>query len=311
MKKYILLFIGFALALASCKDPNKTPVLTFEKATIGAYPRLVKLTTGEFDLKNISSTALKYEVEFVDKEKGTLVSEYVINAQYIGKNVSKDQIEYKRIPKSSFTDSEKGFKGVVMTIPLTDMLSAFGIDVSETAAGDNIAFSTTLVMDDGRTFSAGNSSPTVRGSAFKGYFTFNGKLTCPLEDTQFTGTYLLSYADPDNAKGGYGIPFVEGEVTVEVIPGSSTRRHFSAGYLPAFGPFGSDPSFDVVCDVVVWEEYNTGLGCGGGPIILGAGDPSPVDITNDNIIKLNIIDYKKDGGCGINPIPKTIILTKK
>ncbi len=310
MKKYIFFFLGVVLTITSCKDPNKTPVLTFEKATIGAYPRLVKLITGEYDLKNLSTTALEYEIEFVDKEKGTLVSEYVINATYTGSNVSKDQIEYKRISKSSFTDAASGNKGLVMKIPLTDVLNAFGIDVSETAAGDIISFSTTLVMDDGRTFSATNSSPTVRGSAFKGYFTFNGKLTCPLPDELFAGTYILSYADPDNAKGGFGIPFVEEEVTVEVVPGSSTRRHFAAGYLPAFGPFGADPGFDVVCDVVVWEDYNTGLGCGGS-IVIGAGDPAPVDITDDSKIVLNIIDYKKDGGCGVPAIPKTIILTKK
>ncbi len=310
MKKYIFLLLGVALMFASCKDPNKTPVLTFEKATVGAYPRLVNLITGEYDLKDLTGSSLKYQVQFVDESNGTLVSEYVINARYDGKNVSKDMIEYKRIAKSSFTDFD-GNKGVEVSIPLTEVLNAFGVDVSETAAGDVISFSTTLVLDDGRQFSANNSSPTVRGSAFKGYFTFTGKLTCPLPEDSFVGTYVLSYADDDNAQMGFTYPFAPGEVTVSTIPGSSTRRSFGGTWLP--GVVGSSESlgFDVVCDVVVFENFDSGRGCGDGSIVIGPGAPAPIDITNDNVITLNIIDYKKDGGCGVGPIEKTIILTKK
>lgn len=306
--------MAVVLCFASCKDESLTPVLTFDKATIGAYPRLVELTTGEFDLDNISSSALMYEIDFVDLENGSLVTEYIIEGQFIdntpGNDVSKDTKVFKTFTPADFSASKNGNQGVTITIPLTEALAFWDLTEEEVSAGDQFSFNTIVVHQDGNRYSAANSSQTIRGSAFQGYFTYNGKLTCPLSDDEFSGAYSLSYEG--DATGGFGVPFAEGTVEVKTISGSSTRRFFNSGWAPAIGPFGvPDFIFDFVCEVVVVETFNTGLACAGGGINIIQGETSTFDLNNDNEIILNIIEYQDDGGCGISPQTKTIKLTKE
>ncbi len=302
------------LCFASCKDESLTPILTFDKATIGAYPRLVQLTTGEYDLANISSSALVYEVDFVDEEKGALVTEYVIEGQFIdntpGNDVSKENKVFKTYSASEFSASANGNQGITITIPLTEALSFWGLSEDEVNAGDQFSFNTIVVHSDGTRYSASNSSQTVRGSAFQGYFTYNGKLTCPLADDEFSGAYSLSYVG--DATAGFGIPFPEGTVTINTIPGSSTRRSFNLPWAPGIGGFAvADFIFDFVCETVVVEDFNTGLACAGGGINILQGEPSSFDLSNDSEIILNIIEYQDDGGCGVPPSPKVIKLIKE
>jgi len=312
MQKWALVITGALLLITACRDETKGPVLTFEKATIGAYPKLIELISGEYDLKNIPTTSFQYKVAFVDKEKGNLVTTYRIEASFEGKNVSKDKTLYKEIGKDEFVDIGEN-KGVEISIPLTEIMNLFGIDESELEAGDKVHFFHTVIVDDGTKtyeYSAENSSPTVRGRAFQAFFTYTVKLTCPLPDNKFIGVYILEYADDDNAKKGYDYPFMKGEVILSTVPGSSTKRQFNTTWLPNAFPKAATVIFDIVCDVVVFETFDSGAGCGNGSIIIGPGAPAPIDITNDNEIRINIIDYQKDGGCGVGQIPKTIILRK-
>ena len=314
MKIKFLLFLVIVVCFVSCRDESMTPTLTFDKATIGAYPKLVTLTSGEYDLANITSSALVYEVEFVDDDLGDKVTEYIIEGQFIdntpGNDVSKASKVFRTISSSEFETSENGLKGVTITIPLTEALSSYGLSEDEVNAGDQFAFSTTVVHEDGTSYSASNSSQTVRGAAFQGYFTYNGKLTCPLPDSDFSGAYELSYEG--DASGGFGIPFPEGTVRVNTISGSSTRRSFNLPWAPEIGPFAvSDFVFDFVCETVVVEDFSTGLSCAGGDITIVQGATSSFDLTNDTEIVLNIIEYQTNGGCGIPPTAKTIILRKE
>ncbi len=314
MKNKFLMLMVVVLGFTACSDDSLTPVLTFDKATIGAYPRLVELTTGEYDLDNIASSALVYEIDFVDEDNGNLVTEYIIEGQFIdntpGNDVSRESKVYQTFTPSDFSASENGNQGIVVTIPLTEALSFWDLTEDDVNAGDQFSFSTSVVHQDGTTYSASNSSQTVRGSAFQGYFTYNGKLTCPLADEDFSGAYSLSYIG--DASAGFGIPFPEGTVTINPIAGSSTRRSFNLPWAPGLGGFDvADFTFDFVCEVVVVEDFNTGLACGGGSITIVQGEPSAFDLSNDNEITLNIIEYQDDGGCGIDASPKTIRLIKE
>jgi len=314
MKNKILMLLLVVFVFASCEDEELAPILSFDTATIGAYPRLVELTTGEYGLANISNSALVYEVDFVDESAGGEVVEYIIEGQFIdnspGNDVSRGILEFASFTSGDFSTSRNGNQGISITIPLTEALAFWDLEEDEVNPGDQFAFSTTVVHSDGTPYSAANSTSTVRGAAFQGFFTFNGTLTCPIPDEMFSGAYALSYIG--DATGGFGIPFVEGTVTINTIPGSSTMRSFNAGYLPAFGPFGvGDFVFDFVCENVIVADFDSGVGCGDGGIGLSQGDPSPFDLTNDNEIILNVIDYATDGGCGVGPIPKTIRLLKE
>ena len=299
---------------ASCEDEELAPILTFDTATIGAYPRLVELTTGEYDLANISTSSLIYEVDFVDESLGGEVVEYIIEGQFIdntpGSDVSRPNMVFATFTPGDFSTSRNGNQGITITIPLSEALAFYGLSEDEVNAGDQFAFSTTVVHSDGTPYSATNSSNTVRGAAFQGFFTFNGTLTCPLDDADFAGDYALSYIG--DATGGFGIPFPEGTVTINTIPGSSTMRSFNLPWAPGIGGFGvPDFTFDFVCENVIVADFGTGLACAGGDITIVQGEPSPFDLTNDTEIILNIIEYQTDGGCGVPPTPKTIRLIRE
>ena len=137
-------------------------------------------------------------------------------------------------------------------------------------------------------------------------------LSCLLSDDDFSGFYILSYIG--DATGGFGIPFPEGPMTINTVNGSLTKRSFNLPWLPSIIQGGfpvMDFIFDFVCDEVVVEDFDSGAHCGGRSITIVQGGPSSIDLTNDEEIILNIIDYHDDGGCGFDPTPKTIRLVKQ
>ena len=301
MKNKILMLMLVVFVFASCEDEELAPILSFDTATIGAYPRLVELTTGEYDLDNIGTSALVYEVDFVDESLGGEVVEYIIEGQFIdntpGNDVSRGIMQFASFTPGDFSTSRNGNQGISITIPLTEALAFWDLEEDEVNAGDQFSFSTTVVHSDGTPYSAANSTSTVRGAAFQGFFTFNGTLTCPLEDSEFSGEYNLSYIG--DASGGFSIPFPEGTVMINTIDGSSTRRSFNLPWAPDIGGFaGGDFIFDFVCETVIVETYTAPADCGSDLTIV-QGDPSPFDLNDDNEIILNIIEYQLDGGCSV------------
>ena len=324
MKKYIYLLLLTSLIITSCADEELGPVLTFEKATIGSYIRLVELFSGEFDLENTATTALDYEVDFVDIDNGNGVVEYIIDAQFVdntpgnGDN-SKAAIEYTVI--TDFTESRNGNVGARVQIPLLDLLSSFGLSIDEVSASDQFSFFGRVETEDGQRYGSDNSTSTVRGSAFQGYFDFSGKLTCPQGDDRFVGDYVLSYEG--DAGLGYGPPYEEGiTVTISTITGSTTLRSFESLVLPAIGGFGPYTNrFDLVCDQAVFELMDSSpLGCGGGGIMFGpARDDNnipigaPLDLSDDSVIRLIINEGFASGGCAgqTGDTQTTIVLTKQ
>ena len=119
-----------------------------------------------------------------------------------------------------------------------------------------------------------------------------------------------------DASAGFGAPFVEEPVTLTTVAGSSTLREIATlNYLEAFGPFAVEGTrIDFICEVVEWQGFDSGVGCGGGSITIAGGQnygiASPVDITDDSSITINVAEYDTDGGCGVPVAQKTILLTK-
>ena len=62
--KIIILPLVLALVFSCGRDEDLGPIITVDNAEIGAFPRLVNLITGEYDLANISTSAYSHEVEF-------------------------------------------------------------------------------------------------------------------------------------------------------------------------------------------------------------------------------------------------------
>ena len=193
----------------------------------------------------------------------------------------------------------------------------FGLSADDLAAGDQFEFDGSVTTTDGRTFGAENSSAAVNGSAFAGHFDFTVKATCPLPDDLWTGNYAISYDETNGpSDAGFGQPYTDGDVVaVTTVPGSTTLRQFSAQWGCGIGCFDVDPlRFDFVCVEVQLQNWDSGLACGGGSITIvqDPAAPSPIaDLADDSVIVLNMIEYQDDGGCGIDPSPKTLILTKQ
>ena len=181
--------------ITSCVDEDKAPIVTFDSAGHGGYPRLIEQGSTLINLLSVddfNSSSYTYSVEFVDENKGANVQEYILTLDFDDNDASngdnsKSGIELRKFTSADFTTSESGYQGVSsITITSADVAGAIGIGYSDLSPGDNFNISGSLVMIDGNTFRSDNSSATVQGAAFKGHFDFTLSATCP---SDLAGTY--------------------------------------------------------------------------------------------------------------------------
>ena len=304
MKFIKILFIPLILALVlSCgRDEDLGPIITIDNAEICAFPRLVNLITGEYDLANIGTSAYSHEVEFQSQNAGANVQSYEIFASFNGG----DEVLFQSFGQGDFGTSELGLRNITVSFPFTEVAAALGIAANDVLAGDQFEFRSVLNLDDGRQFTgdASSTESTLLSSAFRGYFDWVVKATCPISDDVFSGEYMLTIDGPTGL--GYGPGYSDQVVTIVPVPGSSTLRSFSTLVLEAIGGFGPyDTIFDIVCDQAVYQLMDTGsLGCGGGGIQFGpARDASgavitePLDLNDDSQIVLFFNEGFANGGC--------------
>ncbi|MCB0835130.1 MAG: hypothetical protein KDE26_02975 [Bacteroidetes bacterium] len=317
IKKFLYMFVVAGM-LFSCANPELGPLLTFENSEKGAYPRLKQLIVGEYDLNDLTGSQYSYVIEFVDLEKGGLVQSFDIEVSYVDNNPgngdqNKSAQTWKSYTQSDFTTNAEGFKEIAIDIPISAVSALLGLSPSDMQPGDLFLFNSILTTTEGAKYTYDNSSPAVRSSAFASWFRFDSKVTCPLEETEFAGTYEITYKD-GVPPGGFGpiLGATPGEFTLTTVDGSSTRRRLSWVYLPDSYSFGGQTfDIDFVCDMIVMNDSDTGVGCGGGSITIAQGAQTPFDITDDSSFEINIIDYDKDGGCGVAPVELTLVFTKK
>lgn len=324
MNKYLkIIVVAFGVfAMASCADPDLSPIITFDQAGKGGYPRLTQLVSGEYDLNNAGSTAFAYEIELVDLEQGKLTSSYSINVKYVDNNAgngdnTSEITQYKTFSQSDFGTSGDGFKNLSVSIPLTELVSLLSLNTDDLLPGDLFDFSTNVTVGEGasaQVFTFDNSSAAVNGPAFQGFFDFTGKLTCPIDDSRFSGTYRLEYIGTPSAPFGDD-PFGDLPANYELstVAGSTTLREFAIPNLGSYTGSLTTMRVDFVCTTIdVLTATNGGnLACGGDPITLGKGDVSPFDYNDDSEFTINFVDFETDGGCGVPPQPFTIKFTKQ
>lgn len=288
------------ISLYSCgRDENLGPIITVDSAEIGAFPRLVSLISGEFDLANPGSSTYSHEVEFQSQDAGVNVEAYEIYVQYVDNdpdngNNSTDEILYGTYGQSDFGDSELSLKGVTIDYAFQEVASRTGVNIDDISPGDFFSFRSVLKLSDGRQFSQDNTESTILSDAFRAYFNWNVNATCPLSNDLFVGTYTIEFLEGPGNSWESGLRAEE--VTLELVPGSTTKRQFSGVVLDAFGGFPVTVQMDFVCTTVQWLETGPGVGCSPPNILYASGAPQPQDITNDYEI---ILEYFEDGGgCG-------------
>lgn len=314
-KLLILASSALLLIVSSCADEELGPVVTFETAGKGAYVKLVEVTSSvDYDLAKFNTTSYDYRVEFVDEEKGNKVEKYEVFVGYqdntpINGDVSKPQVLARTFNKSDFSINENGNPGVTVSFKLEEVAGILGISEAEMSGADFVTYRTVITTDEGATFSNTNSSAAVNGAAFKSHFAWNVKLNCPLETSQFAGTYILSYvAGGDSPVGGVEVFGEEGQ-EVEVTVVSATKRRIMLTYIPGLA-IGNGPvpvNFEFVCTIVVPDNnQRSGLGCTGSGILLGqpkAADLAAFDLSDDSAFELTLIeDVGNDCGAGANNV---------
>lgn len=255
--------MALAMVFTACEDPDKAPIVTFDSAGHGIYARLLNadgallvnlLSESEFNSSNYS-----YTVEFVDDNSSENVAEFYVELTY--RPVSGDAvgpIEITRVPGSALSASENGFKQTTVEVNSTTLSSALGLSFSDFAAGDEFRIEGVIVHNDGTEYTGSNSSSSVQGAAFQGYFDFTRPLACP---SDLTGTYSATTTDVW-CNGGS----VTSDVTIEALGGGSyVFNDWSLGaYSQCYGASSVASSrgiiFTDVCETVSFTGFTDDFG---------------------------------------------------
>ena len=312
MKKIVyILLVG--LIMASCADDELGPILTFDKAGKGVYPKLVSESPQLLDLANLGTASYEYCVEFIDETDGSSARLYEVEASFIDNNPgngdnSADSRVIQSVTSDAFMTSAAGNKQTCVSITLADLLSAFGLTADDLVANDNFAIRTFVTNEGGQRFGFSNSDSDVSGSAFGGHFNMNLTATCPMADALFVGDYALTYDLLDG--NGFGESLRETTVTLSAT--SPTKRAFAGVLLDAFGGFDVTVTLEFVCDFVRVENLDTGVACSAPAIAFvnrsaGVDYTEPVDITDDASITVSYVEA--GGGCAYDAV-RTMTLTK-
>lgn len=260
--KFSIILGAVLVMLSGCADEDLAPILTFDSAGKGAYPRLIEEGNTLINLlEDASASTYTYTVEFIDLQQGELVAEYVLEMTYEDNNpgngdASNGPIVFRTFTQSDFTTNENGYRQVSVTIPASEAISAAGTSFDQLMAGDNFEFDGRVVLEDGSQFGAENSSSTVRGAAFRGHFDFTMPANCP---SDLTGTYDVMTTDI-----WCGGDPVTTTVDIEALGGGSYE--FSDWAFGAYGPcYGGgsasgDLNFQEVCTVVSFTGFTDSFG---------------------------------------------------
>ncbi len=197
MKNKNLFILGAMLLifLSACRDENLAPIATFDSSEKGAYVRIVSQNNGNIDLTDLANSVMEYTVEFVDIEKGNLVSEYNLQLTYEDNNPengddTKGPVAFRTYAASEFTSNKEGFKGLEnIQITAQEILDAIGIGAADILSGDKFKFTGSVTTTGGANFNAANSSASVNGSGFRGFFNFTLSAFCP---SNLEGSYAYT-----------------------------------------------------------------------------------------------------------------------
>ena len=326
MLKPLLLLALLVLSIGSCADEELSPIVTQDALLFGAFPRLVELRTGEYDLNDLENSTYDMEVDFVDNAEGEDIAEYRLyvvfddNTTGSGRpDYSSDEVLVRSYTPTDFRAGPNGNLGVDVSIPFTEVAQLADVPLDSIFAGDRFQFRAEVEKEDGRVFSSSNSTPAIT-NAFGGIFDFNVNATCPLPDDRYSGEYRVTYGtiydqfdlfgEPVQALGNPPLDLV---VTLELVAGSTTRRTFNVGtYANPGYAFATGPTtLDFACDRVTSTAIDSGAGCGDGTIAATQPSADPFNFSDDSSFTINFIDFgETDGGCGVAGLPFSLVFTK-
>jgi hypothetical protein len=251
------LMLGFFMMFAfACEDPDEKPILTFDDAIKGSYPRVTaEVGTALVNPNDLASVSFGYSVEFVDETKGADVTEYKFTMIYDGG--AEVPMPGRTYGPSDFTTNSDGFAS--MTIDPFTATELAGL-AGETITAANVGKSFTVksyLTKGGLVFGSGNASSTITGPAFAGRFDQSFPIACPSE--MFVGE--VSYVGDYSMGWGGGASGVAG--TTSIVDNGGGNFDFAdwsfGSYLAGYGCCtpGGTFGFTDLCGQVTFETAVT------------------------------------------------------
>lgn len=242
IKNISLALFGFVLVFAFSSCEKERAFTEYEDLEHGAFARLIDGVNGIYDFFNIDGSTIDFKVEFYDDNNGANVAEYNWTVEYVNNAAGtvSAPVSLVNISASSFSPSPDGLPSTSVSFGMRDVMDAFGFTEDDINGGDAFRFQATIVMNDGRTFSATNTGVNIISSApFSGWFRFEQSIICPSE---LAGTF--DYVTTE-AWCGSGTPYSGTATWEEVGVGVYNTVDFSYGaYFACYGDGATLPHDD-------------------------------------------------------------------
>ena len=268
----------------------------------------VKIESADFNICDTFSF-FSMTAEIDDYANGDLLDNVTIFVSYTDNSILVDDVVYDTAEREltvvslgDFTIGPNGLPVYTFIVTLQEVSSI--LDKESYGPEDFFRIRFEINLMDGRQFTS-DTEPYV-------YYV---NLTIPFieEPDFFSGQYLmeqLSGLDPFFASETFG------DTQVVNIIADGYSRSFDFLYFP--GIFDSDYNFTMTLacgEIYVLGTINAGgLGCGGSNIGFSTGDPiSSYDetYTDDDVIVVNVSDFKPDGSCDTGDYPVVLRFTKQ
>ncbi len=173
----VLLICLLALTAGGCDSPLENERIDEFALESGGYMRVVTpypvlANTFTVSLANMAGTKLECLHEAITKDKGALFASYDLTIRFVdntpanGTNNIAD-VTLRKIAASSYAkDPTTGYPRATMTITGEDALKATGIDPKLVSAGDRFEVTGAMLLTNGKSFTASNTTIDITGGAF-------------------------------------------------------------------------------------------------------------------------------------------------
>lgn len=323
MKKIITTFLVIVTALFACEEESRIPTfLNAPNVRLQLHP-----ANSYFNFSDINTAKLVYDLyseNFNEIESVQLSFMYQKNGNPTCANKG---CTGPFIVKTYTAADLTGSNGVMTAeeITIQDVATIMGLTPADFTGGDQLFFTNTTTMKDGRvypsvTVGTNDNVPAIYDQPGASYTaSFAAIVGCPLSDV-FTGNFKVEQIAGDaNWNTGSGPAF--GTIaSASVTSLNPITRTVSLTYLGFTGrPF----NFILLCDQVIVPTQGSGLSCGGGtPTITWSstgidalgGSLGTYTATEDNTFDVSFVDNIAPVGCAAfdtnGPTVTTLRFTK-
>ena len=249
------------IIFAACEKDRA--FVEFDDLEKGAYARLLGEVTGSYVLVFFDESRTDFDVEFYDEAQGQNIAEFRWEVRHRdnANDVINPYVPLLTVPSSSFGTSENGLPGATISWTFQDVIDALGYTIDDILGGDELQFNGTIVMNDGREFSADNTGNNIVSSAaFNAIFNFRRTVfECP---SDLSGLYKgeVTYRQHDFLPD-FQTATVDTVELKEISFATYRIADVSLGLYAADGPYGtaygtdeSDAEFTFSddCGDIIW-----------------------------------------------------------